>query len=102
MNTETPEAIKRTATCPRCSGKGFVLCPKCQGTGDERNAFFVATGPCRCCQPMMTNVMKGFVSCPKCEGHGTLEATRLRQGDRSERSMTPASIYPSIHPTIWS
>jgi DnaJ-class molecular chaperone len=102
MNTEAPEAIKRTATCPRCSGKGFVLCPKCQGTGDERNAFFVATGPCRCCQPMMTNMMKGFIACPKCEGRGTLESGRLREQDRFELPMTQSSSNPSIRPSIWS
>ncbi len=96
MTIEAPEAMKGTAICPRCSGKRFVLCPKCQGTGDEWNAFFVATGPCRYCQPMMRNIMKGFVACPKCQGQGTLEAVHFGQEDRIEPSMTKSSTYPSI------
>jgi|GEM_PF-3757278 len=92
MTIEVPEAVKKTTVCPRCGGKGFILCPKCQGTGDERNAFFVATGPCRCCQPIMPNMMKGFVACPNCQGEGRLGVTPLSQGERSLRPITKSSM----------
>jgi DnaJ-class molecular chaperone len=72
METGASEVIKGTETCPRCSGKGFVLCPECKGTGEERNISYVVTGLCRRCQPMMSNIVRGFVACPKCQGRGIL------------------------------
>jgi len=93
---------KKTSICPRCTGKGYILCPKCQGTGDERNAFFVATGPCRCCQPIMPNMMRGFVACPQCQGEGALGSSQPPNGERGLRPIAQSSMSLWTCPSSFS
>jgi DnaJ-class molecular chaperone len=68
-----PPPERSTVTCPRCTGKGYIVCPECKGTGEERNVFWVVVGTCRTCVPSR----RGFVTCPKCRGAGAVDPDTL-------------------------